>query len=1382
MADRVGITIELIGKDAAISGLQEVGRLVNGTNGQKVRIGVDTTNIATAQSSLQRLASTVGSVSRGIGTTMQILGRGMTVSGMTMRRISNMFGGSILNKASYFVIGKGIQLINQGLNKSVSRFDTFRTFPKLMEAIGYSATDSQNAIEKLNQAVLGLPTSLNEIIETSKPFIQLYNDINKGTDLAIAANNAFLANASDAASKSIGLTQLEDLLTKGELTSTEWQSLMGSMGISLQYVAEQLGYGKDRMSEFREELAKGNISADDFLNALIAAGTGTGKLAQMADISKDTMSAALENISTAFSNLGASTLEAFDEILKDNTGEGLVDNIVKISDAIKTKVKPAVSGWMKDNADDIIGFFDKLASFNWGKLASSVVDNAGKMLDFFGNIIDKVGEDNIIKFVSFAMTWAGPLGKALTLFGRPLSYIGMLFRRFGGLLGRAGGGFGGGLGRGGGVSGSSILGSFAFLGEIAAVGGLIAEFAKVAEVVGNVHINKKQFEDNISVVAELLGEGGAFSLLLTAVGGFASNAGLGGAALAGEGLALGMEGLIAGVGGLITEFADVAQKVGNLDLTNFDANWDKLWKFMAVIAGVTGGTALGLGAVTGLTGGIGGIFVGIGELLEAGELENTRQAGNLITQFIDIANEISESDMPSEDELTSVFRTIGAISGAFSVRDLEIDASKVESINNALEAIKQISLHLGSFDLIANAETDITGASAKIEQIVSSLATISTMISEGFQGETGWQTGEQSEIISNMLSVIDNLKQSIPLFEEIQGLIDGIGVSGKTEETGTFTAAGVTTVNKEYIHDKFQNTIDQIKEIVQGMESISNEISADGSLIATLHDSIITGWEDNIVKNYNDVMMQLTSLTAKTKLLDTSDLGVGGAPQGAIDPFTKKTNDIKTMLRGIVDMMSEIGSQVPLIGTALKWFDSYANKNNLENLGKAMDSVRGIINKTNLSMKAMDLVDTAEIPEFKEKITGFMSDVKDVVNAFSTEMGLSENAADSGVDLGVMATNLESLATAMESVKAIVAAINTMESDLQNVTGDKRRGSAMYNLQEAMTGLSAALEGIPENADEIQERAENINSAITAVQSIMQSLASMQENIELVNENQTEQAAGSIIQSLIGALSGDDLEVTTESITALSELVGNIGTNLTTLGEVDLSSISGAVQELYGNLDTLKGSLDAVAGALQQVASNAQTADANLNTLASTASGRASSFSPMIGAVSNLAGQLSAAAGNANALTAAINSIPSYKSVTVAYNQVGSPGAASVAGGYLVATGGLIPQYRAGGGTIFAMRPVGSDTVPAMLTPGEFVLRKKAVDMLGVPFLRALNGLNIPSAIDSMMHGIRSPYSGGIITNDHSRTYNNNAKVNQTIYTNNPNYPLRIASRYARAL
>jgi hypothetical protein len=49
--------------------------------------------------------------------------------------------------------------------------------------------------------------------------------------------------------------------------------------------------------------------------------------------------------------------------------------------------------------------------------------------------------------------------------------------------------------------------------------------------------------------------------------------------------------------------------------------------------------------------------------------------------------------------------------------------------------------------------------------------------------------------------------------------------------------------------------------------------------------------------------------------------------------------------------------------------------------------------------------------------------------------------------------------------------------------------------------------------------------------------------------------------------------------------------------------------------------------------------------------------------------------------------------------------------------GGLV--YRSVGGSIF--KPRGTDTVPAMLTPGEFVVRKAAVDRIGMRALTAMN-------------------------------------------------------------
>ena len=57
------------------------------------------------------------------------------------------------------------------------------------------------------------------------------------------------------------------------------------------------------------------------------------------------------------------------------------------------------------------------------------------------------------------------------------------------------------------------------------------------------------------------------------------------------------------------------------------------------------------------------------------------------------------------------------------------------------------------------------------------------------------------------------------------------------------------------------------------------------------------------------------------------------------------------------------------------------------------------------------------------------------------------------------------------------------------------------------------------------------------------------------------------------------------------------------------------------------------------------------------------------------------------------------------------------------ARGGFVPvRGFAKGGNVF--KPRGTDTVPAMLTPGEFVIRKSAVDKIGVGALSALNNGN----------------------------------------------------------
>ena len=62
-----------------------------------------------------------------------------------------------------------------------------------------------------------------------------------------------------------------------------------------------------------------------------------------------------------------------------------------------------------------------------------------------------------------------------------------------------------------------------------------------------------------------------------------------------------------------------------------------------------------------------------------------------------------------------------------------------------------------------------------------------------------------------------------------------------------------------------------------------------------------------------------------------------------------------------------------------------------------------------------------------------------------------------------------------------------------------------------------------------------------------------------------------------------------------------------------------------------------------------------------------------------------------------------------------------------MATGGRVEYHARGGvGGMHPGFPRGTDTVPAWLTPGEFVQQKRAVDYYGLPFMNAVNSLKFP--------------------------------------------------------
>jgi tape measure domain-containing protein len=64
--------------------------------------------------------------------------------------------------------------------------------------------------------------------------------------------------------------------------------------------------------------------------------------------------------------------------------------------------------------------------------------------------------------------------------------------------------------------------------------------------------------------------------------------------------------------------------------------------------------------------------------------------------------------------------------------------------------------------------------------------------------------------------------------------------------------------------------------------------------------------------------------------------------------------------------------------------------------------------------------------------------------------------------------------------------------------------------------------------------------------------------------------------------------------------------------------------------------------------------------------------------------------------------------------------------------GGVI--YRSNGGETVRFIPRGTDTVPAMLTPGEYVVRREAVQKIGLPLLEKLNSMDIQGMFHMFMN------------------------------------------------
>lgn len=435
---------------------------------------------------MQRLKSAMssvrplGQVFRGISTSMAHVGSAMQSAGNAISRLMTPFrmltSGLMLSGAF-----KAIHTVTEGLSSGFSRYDTMKKYPKIMSAFGYSAKEAQASIDKLDKSVRGLPTGLDEMVNMAQRFTATTGDIEKGTDLAIASNNAFLASMSTDTQRYQGMMQLQDVLGGKDMNAREWNSLVSSMTPAVVKMGESLGYTKDNMDEFIQKIRDGKMANEDFIDTLIKVGTENGEVAKMANESKDTWQAFTLNVKNAFSRMSAGILTSLDEIVKIAT-HGDFDSLnMLLADFVGPgidKMAESIKKWIKAHPDTIIDFFNDMKKIDWKGFGKGIVEGIGTILKAIQKMAQWL-DGKSLKGAGKGMVYLNVIGQGLLIFGGLIKGLRGVF----GGIGALGTGIAGSL-KALGIIGGAV--SFAGIAKLVKGMGKVGKASKVAGGVANV--------------------------------------------------------------------------------------------------------------------------------------------------------------------------------------------------------------------------------------------------------------------------------------------------------------------------------------------------------------------------------------------------------------------------------------------------------------------------------------------------------------------------------------------------------------------------------------------------------------------------------------------------------------------------------------------------------------------------------------------------------------------------------------------------------------------------------------------------------------------------------------------------------------------------------
>lgn len=358
-------------QEKVVEGLKEQvekSTLANDQNGRsmsKMR-----TQINNAQTDINKTTSEIKDLESQMGKSSdssENLGKAVEDAGDKARRAEGGFTvlkGAIANIAGN-IVTSAINGIQNLAGEAISSADALKKFESTMSFAGYDDATISKAKDDMkeyaDQTVYDLDTVANTTAQLAANGIQDYTGL---TEAAGNLNAVAGGNADTFKSVAMVLTQTAGA---GKLTTENWNQLSDAIPGASGKIQEALQKNGAYTGNFRDAMEKGQITADEFNQAIMD--LGFTDAAQQAATSTSTFEGAMGNLEAAVTD---GLMQIYDAIGSENV-TGFINSINDGVAAVIPPIKDGVS-WLKDNLPTIAPLLTGIATALGGIMVAQKVE------------------------------------------------------------------------------------------------------------------------------------------------------------------------------------------------------------------------------------------------------------------------------------------------------------------------------------------------------------------------------------------------------------------------------------------------------------------------------------------------------------------------------------------------------------------------------------------------------------------------------------------------------------------------------------------------------------------------------------------------------------------------------------------------------------------------------------------------------------------------------------------------------------------------------------------------------------------------------------------------------------------------------------------------